>query len=184
MVCAMCFTWVLSKSVPDSSRPCTSSQALSVSGHQGGRKGPFGQPGRHQGGTREAPGRQERTNYELDSLRSTREAPGKQERTNWTACEAPGKQERTNWTAWVAPGRRQGGRKWTAREAAGRHQGGNNRRSAWRRFRGERATGRFALQAIASGYAPDSLKAEFNEIDIPPSTSQRRSKKRRWQRQA
>ena len=35
----------------------------------------------------------------MDSLRSTREAPGRQERTNWTAREAPGRQERTNWTA-------------------------------------------------------------------------------------
>ena len=79
----------------------------------------------------------------LHSLADTREAPGRQERTNWTACEAPGRQERINWTAWEAPGRHQGGRKgligqparhqggtreagkdlWTAWEAPGRHQG-------------------------------------------------------------
>ena len=47
----------------------------------------------------------------MDSLRGTREAPGRQERTNWTAWEAPGRQERTNWTACEAPGRHQGGRK-------------------------------------------------------------------------
>ena len=52
-------------------------------GHQGGRKLPFGQPGRHQGDTREA-GRDH-----LDSLGGTRDAPGRQERTNWIACEAP-----------------------------------------------------------------------------------------------
>ena len=43
--------------------------------HQGGREGLIGQPGRHQGGTREA------GKDELDSLRSSREAPGGQERT-------------------------------------------------------------------------------------------------------
>ena len=70
---------------------------------QGGRKKPFGQPGRHQGDTREA-GRDH-----LDSLGGTREAPGRQERTNWTACEAPG--------------RHQGGRKGPIGQP-GRHQGG------------------------------------------------------------
>ena len=30
----------------------------------------------------------------MDSLRGTREAPGRQERTVWTAWEAPGRQER------------------------------------------------------------------------------------------
>ena len=74
------------------------------------------------GGTREA------GKDQLDSLRhqgGTREAPGRQERINWTACEAPGKhqggrkgpigtreapgrQERINWTACEAPGRRKG----------------------------------------------------------------------------
>ena len=49
-----------------------------------------GQPGRHQGGTR---------NPDLG-------APGRQERTYWTAWEAPG-QERIKWTAWDAPGRHQ-----------------------------------------------------------------------------
>ena len=45
------------------------------------------------------------------SLGGTREAPGKQERTYWTDWEAPGSQERTKWTAWEAPGKHQGGRK-------------------------------------------------------------------------
>ena len=93
--------------------------------HQGGRKGPFGQPG--------APARQEKN-------RGTREAPGRQERTHWTACEAPGRQEgtkldsvrgtkeapgrqeRTNWTVCEAPGRHQGGRKGPFGQP-GRHQG-------------------------------------------------------------
>ena len=90
--------------------------------HQGSRKGPIGQPA------------------------SIREAPGKQERTNWTACKAPGRQERTHLeAAWDAPGktgkdqlgqpgRHQGGRKgligqpgrqertiWTAWDAPGKH---------------------------------------------------------------
>ena len=89
-------------------------------------------PGRHQGGgkrsrgrrscggilaertnlgTRQAPGRQERTREvgknQLDSLGGTREAPGRQERVNWTACEAPG--------------RHQGGRKGPIGQP-GRHQ--------------------------------------------------------------
>ena len=51
--------------------------------HQGGRKGPLGQPVRHQGGIREAPGRQERT--------------------IWTAGRHQG-----GTTAWEAPGRHQG----------------------------------------------------------------------------
>ena len=59
----------------------------------------------------------------LDSLGSTREAPGRQERTNWTAWEAKGRQERTNWTACEAPGRHQGGRKGPIGQPA-RHQGG------------------------------------------------------------
>ena len=65
------------------------------------RKGPFGQPARHQGGiwdslggTREVPGRQERTIW--DSLGGTREVPERQERTLWTAWEAPRRQERIN----------------------------------------------------------------------------------------
>ena len=70
---------------------------------RGTGKGPFRQLGRHQGGTREAPGRQERT--------------------NGTACEAPGRQERINWTAREAPGRHQGGRKGPFGQP-GRHQGG------------------------------------------------------------
>ena len=59
----------------------------------------------------------------MDSLQGTREAPGRQERTNWTACEAPGRQERINWRAWAAPGRHQGGRKGLIGQLA-RHQGG------------------------------------------------------------
>ena len=104
----------------------------------------------------------------MDSLGGTREAPGRQKRTNWTAWkapgseapgrhqggrkgpfgqparhqggtrevigqeapgrnastrEAPGRQERTNWTAWWAPGRHQGGRKGLIGQP-GRHQGG------------------------------------------------------------
>ena len=47
----------------------------------------MGQPGGHQGGTREA-GKE----Y-LDSLRGTREAPGRQERIIWTAWEAPGRHQ-------------------------------------------------------------------------------------------
>ena len=80
---------------------------------------------------------QNRDSGQLDSLRGTREAPGRQERSIWTACEAPGRhqggrkeapgkhqggrkgptaeaagrQKRTNWTAWEAPGGHQGGRK-------------------------------------------------------------------------
>ena len=62
----------------------------------------------------------------MDSLRGTREAPGRQERTNWTlpgTREAPGRQERANWAAWEAPGRHQGGRKRPFGQP-GRHQGG------------------------------------------------------------
>ena len=66
------------------------------------RKGLIGQPARHQG-TREA------GKDHLGSLGGTRDAPGRQERTNWTACKAPGRQERTNWTASEAPGRHQRG---------------------------------------------------------------------------
>ena len=113
--------------------------------HQGGRKGPFG-------GTREAPARQERTNWtaseapgrhqgfvhqgavvsallteggkdDLGSLGGSREAPGRHQRTSWTAWEAPGRQERTNWTACEVPGRHQGGRKGLIGQLA-RHQGG------------------------------------------------------------
>ena len=36
-----------------------------------------------------------RQGWVLPSLGGTREAPGRQDRTNWTACEAPGRQERT-----------------------------------------------------------------------------------------
>ena len=43
----------------------------------GGSREPFG---RHQGGTR-------------DAGKDTREAPGRQERTNWTAWEAPGRHQ-------------------------------------------------------------------------------------------
>ena len=35
----------------------------------------------------------------MHSLRGTREAPGRQERTIWIAWEAPRRQERTTWTA-------------------------------------------------------------------------------------
>ena len=100
-----------------------------------GRKGLIGQPARHQGGTREA------GKDHLDSLGGTRDARGRQEGTNWTACNAPGRQERTNWTALEAPGRHQRGtgkdqidslggtreagkENWTACEAARRRQGG------------------------------------------------------------
>ena len=58
----------------------------------------------------------------MDSLGGTREAPGRQERTKWTACEAPGRQEKTNWTACEAPGKQTN---WTAWEAPGGHQAGN-----------------------------------------------------------
>ena len=40
----------------------------------------------------------------MDSLQGTREAPGRQERTNWTACEAPGRHQGT---AREAPGRQE-----------------------------------------------------------------------------
>ena len=66
--------------------------------HQGGRKGSIGQLARHQGGTREA-GKNHLAAWE---------APGRQERINWTAWEAPGRQERAIWTDWEAPGRHQG----------------------------------------------------------------------------
>ena len=68
--------------------------------HQGGRKGlwtAWEAPGRHQGGrkgqsaVRHQGGRKGWTAWE-----ASREAPGRQERTNWTACEAPwrpGRQE-------------------------------------------------------------------------------------------
>ena len=87
--------------------------------HQGGRKGPFGQPGRHQGGRTgliEQPGRHQGSTREagkdlLDSLRGTREAPGRQERTNWTACDAPGRHQGGRKGPFGQPGRRQGGRK-------------------------------------------------------------------------
>ena len=78
--------------------------------HQGGRQDSLG-------GTREAPGQQERTTW------TAREAPGRQERTKWTAWEAPGRQERTNWTAWEAAGSHQGSRKGLIGQPA-RHQGG------------------------------------------------------------
>ena len=117
--------------------------------HQGGRKGPIGQPARHQGDTREA------GKDRLDSLGGTRE----QERTIWTACEAPGRHQRGRKGPMdnliEAPGRQeparhQGGTReagkdqldslrgtreapgrqertnWTACEAPGRHQGGRN----------------------------------------------------------
>ena len=88
--------------------------------HQGGRKGSIGQLARHQGGTREAgKNHLDSLKDQLDSLRGTREAPGRQERTIWTAWEAPGRQERINWTAW----RHQGGRKGSIGQLA-RHQGG------------------------------------------------------------
>ena len=68
-------------------------QAVKGNPDQGGRIGPFGQPGRHQGGTREAGkdhvdslgGTREAGKDHLDSLGGTREAPGRQERTIWTA---------------------------------------------------------------------------------------------------
>ena len=67
----------------------------------------------------------------MDSLGGTREAPGRQERTigqpgrhqggsrgRKGAWEAPGKQERTYWTAWEAPGRQE-----EPFGQPGRHQG-------------------------------------------------------------
>ena len=91
--------------------------------HQGGRKGPVGQPERHQGGRKGLLGRLARYQggrqaigrpaSQLDRLQGTREAPGRQERSHWTAwrhslqgtreagkdngtaCKAPGRQERT-----------------------------------------------------------------------------------------
>ena len=89
------------------------------------------------GGTREAPGRQERSNW------TACEAPGRHQGGRkgpfWTACEAPGRQERTNWIAWEAPGgtreagndhldslggtKHQGSRKGLIGQPA-RHQGG------------------------------------------------------------
>ena len=90
------------------------------------------------GGTREAPGRQERTI--LDSLRGTREAPGRQERTLLDSLrgtrEAPGTgKDRLDSLRGTreAPGRHQGGRKGPTGhqggrkgpfEQPGRHQGG------------------------------------------------------------
>ena len=64
--------------------------------HQGGRKGPNGQPGRHQGGAREVEKEQ------LDSL----DAPGRQERTNWTAppCCLPGCPNRPFLPPWCLAG--------------------------------------------------------------------------------
>ena len=107
--------------------------------HQGGRKGLIGRPARHQGGTREkrqertngtaceAPGRQERTNW------TAYEAPGRQERTSWTAWEAPGRQDRTNWTAWEAPGRQEDSQQGT-REAGKDHLDCYERAQAWPAF--------------------------------------------------
>ena len=44
---------------------------------------------------------------------------------------------------------------------------------AWHMFRGERAIGRFALQAVAFGYTPVTFKVEFGEKDQhPPGTAQ------------
>ena len=64
-------------------------------------------PGRHQAGKDlstawEAPGRHQRAGKDhLDSPRGTREAPGRQERTIWDSLggtrEVPGRQERTIW---------------------------------------------------------------------------------------
>ena len=71
-------------------------------GHQGGRKGPCGQPRKHQGG---------------------RKGPFGQ---LWTAWEAPGRQERTTWTAGRHQGGtrdHQGGRKGPCGEPR-KHQGG------------------------------------------------------------
>ena len=51
-------------------------------------------------GTREAQGKQERSNWTAWTPREapgrgTGKAPARQERTIWTACEAPGRQEKT-----------------------------------------------------------------------------------------
>ena len=65
---------------------------------------------------------------QLDSLGGTREALGRQERTNWTACEAPGRHQGGNREGGTRE-RHQGGRKdhldslGGTREAQGRHQG-------------------------------------------------------------
>ena len=45
----------------------------------------------------------------MDSLQGTREAPGRQERTNWTAWEAPGKHQGGRKGLVGQPGRHQGG---------------------------------------------------------------------------
>ena len=64
----------------------------------------------------------------MDSLGGTREALGRQERTNWTACEAPGRHQGGNREGGTRE-RHQGGRKdhldslGGTREAPGRHQG-------------------------------------------------------------
>ena len=83
----------------------------------------------------------------MDSLGGTREAPGRQKRTNWTAWEAPGRRQGGRKGLIGQPGRHQGGTGeagkeyldslrgtrealgrlertiWTAWEAPGRHQG-------------------------------------------------------------
>ena len=71
-------------------------------------------PGRHHQGGRKGP---------LHSLGGTREAPGMQERIYWTAGRHQGGRK---WTAWEAPGRHLDSLRGT-REALGqpgRHQGG------------------------------------------------------------
>ena len=59
------------------------------------------------GGTREAPGRQERTIWKGPFGQPARHQGGTRE-AGPTVCEAPGRQERTNWTAWEAPRRAPG----------------------------------------------------------------------------
>ena len=71
--------------------------------HQGGRKGLIGRPARHQGFTTKA------GKDHLDSLGGTRDAPQRQERTNWTACEAPGMHQGGRKGPFGQPGRHQGG---------------------------------------------------------------------------
>ena len=89
-------------------------------GHQGGRKGLIGQPGRHQGSTREA------GKDKVDSLRGTREA-GKDQGTKDHLDSLGGTKEgtreagRDHLAAWEAPGMHQGGRKGVIGQP-GRHQ--------------------------------------------------------------
>ena len=51
----------------------------------------------------------------MDSLGGTREAPGRQERINWTACDAPGRHQGGRKEPFAPPGRHEGGTRETRR---------------------------------------------------------------------